>query len=52
MKYMEHSNCVKGGEIKMNPIVSMEMNNGKNIKIELYPEIAPNTVKKFYIISK
>ncbi|EJP6473099.1 peptidylprolyl isomerase [Clostridium botulinum] len=31
----------------MNPIVSMEMNNGKNIKIELYPEIAPNTVKNF-----
>lgn len=46
MKYMEHNNCLKG-EIKMNPIVSIEMNNNKNIKIELYPDIAPNTVKNF-----
>ncbi|MBZ1329099.1 peptidylprolyl isomerase [Clostridium botulinum] len=31
----------------MNPIVSITMNNNKNIKIELYPDIAPNTVKNF-----
>ncbi|MEX2104252.1 MAG: peptidylprolyl isomerase [Bacilli bacterium] len=30
-----------------NPIVTMEMENGKNMKIELYPEIAPNTVSNF-----
>ena len=30
-----------------NPIVKIEMENGKTIKIELYPEIAPNTVKNF-----
>lgn len=30
-----------------NPIVSMEMENGDLIKIELYPEIAPNTVNNF-----
>lgn len=30
-----------------NPIVTIEMENGKNIKIELYPETAPNTVKNF-----
>lgn len=30
-----------------NPIVTMEMENGNLIKIELYPEIAPNTVKNF-----
>ena len=30
-----------------NPIVTIEMENGKEIKIELYPNIAPNTVKNF-----
>lgn len=32
---------------KSNPIVTIEMKNGKSIKIELYPEIAPNTVNNF-----
>lgn len=31
----------------MNPIVTFEMENGDIIKAELYPEIAPNTVKNF-----
>ena len=30
-----------------NPIVTIKMNNGKTIKAELYPEIAPNTVNNF-----
>ncbi len=30
-----------------NPIVTIEMENGNTIKAELYPEIAPNTVKNF-----
>lgn len=30
-----------------NPIVTIEMENGSIIKIELYPEIAPNTVRNF-----
>ncbi len=30
-----------------NPIVTIEMNNSKIIKAELYPEIAPNTVNNF-----
>lgn len=30
-----------------NPIVTFEMADGKVIKAELYPEIAPNTVKNF-----
>lgn len=30
-----------------NPIVTFELENGKVIKAELYPEIAPNTVKNF-----
>ncbi|WP_032123517.1 peptidylprolyl isomerase [Clostridium amazonitimonense] len=31
----------------MNPIVTIELNNGEIIKIELFPEIAPNTVRNF-----
>ncbi len=30
-----------------NPIVTFEMENGNIFKAELYPEIAPNTVKNF-----
>lgn len=30
-----------------NPIVTIEMENGNIIKAELYPNIAPNTVKNF-----
>jgi len=30
-----------------NPIVTIEMQNGDTIKVELYPEIAPNTVRNF-----
>ncbi|MGB8455254.1 MAG: peptidylprolyl isomerase [Anaerocolumna sp.] len=30
-----------------NPIVTIDMENGDVIKIELYPDIAPNTVKNF-----
>lgn len=38
---------------KQNPIVTFEMADGKVIKAELYPEIAPNTVKNFVsLVSK
>ena len=30
-----------------NPIATIAMENGKQIKVELYPEIAPNTVNNF-----
>lgn len=30
-----------------NPIVTIEMENGDIMKAELYPEIAPNTLKNF-----
>ena len=30
-----------------NPIVTIEMENGKVMKAELYPEVAPNSVKNF-----
>jgi peptidyl-prolyl cis-trans isomerase B (cyclophilin B) len=31
----------------MNPVVTIKMNDGGTIKIELYPEVAPNTVNNF-----
>ncbi|HEY8908950.1 MAG TPA: peptidylprolyl isomerase [Desulfosporosinus sp.] len=34
-------------DIQKNPIVAIEMENGATIKIELYPAIAPETVKNF-----
>ena len=35
------------------PVVTIEMNNGKKIEIELYPEVAPNTVANFVsLVSK
>lgn len=30
-----------------NPVVTFEMENGDIIKVELYPDVAPNTVKNF-----
>ena len=36
----------------MNPIVTIEMENGDLIKAELYPEIAPNTVNNFISLVK
>lgn len=35
-----------------NPIVTIHMENGNEIKIELYPEIAPNTVRNFVHLSE
>ena len=35
-----------------NPVVTFEMANGKRIKAELYPEIAPNTVNNFISLVK
>ncbi|MEG2891891.1 MAG: peptidylprolyl isomerase [Clostridium sp.] len=35
-----------------NPIVTIQMENGGIIKAELYPEIAPNTVKNFISLIK
>ena len=35
-----------------NPVVTIEMENGKTIKAELYPEIAPNTVNNFISLVK
>ncbi len=35
-----------------NPIVTFTLNNGKQIRAELYPEIAPNTVNNFISLVK
>ena len=35
-----------------NPIATINMENGKSITIELYPEIAPNTVNNFISLIK
>ncbi len=35
-----------------NPVVTIEMENGKVMKAELYPEIAPNTVANFISLVK
>ena len=34
-------------ETDKNPVATIEMDDGKVIKLELYPEIAPNTVRNF-----
>lgn len=41
------SESTQNSDQTKNPIVTIEMENGNIIKIELYPEIAPETVKNF-----
>lgn len=38
--------------MSQNPIVTFEMESGNSIKVELYPEIAPNTVNNFISLIK
>ena len=35
-----------------NPVVTIEMESGNQIKVELYPEVAPNTVNNFISLIK
>lgn len=35
-----------------NPIVTIEMENGNIIKVELYPDVAPNTAKNFISLAQ
>ncbi len=37
---------------KKNPVVTIEMTDGKKIKIELYPKVAPSTVNNFISLVK
>lgn len=34
-----------------NPVATLQMENGKTIKIELYPDMAPNTVNNFIALA-
>ena len=47
----ESNNSAGSGEDK-HPIVTIEMSNDKMIKLELYPEIAPNTVNNFIALAQ
>ncbi len=38
--------------VEQNPIVTIEMENGNQIKVELYPQVAPNTVNNFISLVK
>ncbi len=38
--------------MKKNPVVTITMESGSQIKIELYPDVAPNTVKNFISLVK
>lgn len=42
----ESSENLEGGS-EMNPVVTIEMDDGQKIVVELYPEYAPNTVASF-----
>lgn len=43
---------MKRKKMSKNPITTITMENGKSITIELYPEIAPNTVNNFISLIK
>lgn len=38
--------------MSQNPVVTFEMESGNKIKVELYPDIAPNTVNNFISLVK
>lgn len=38
--------------MKKNPIMTITMENGNQIKVELYPDVAPNTVNNFISLVK
>lgn len=43
----------RDGLMSKNPVATITMQNGGTIKVELYPENAPNTVNNFiYLIKK
>ncbi|GKU83022.1 peptidylprolyl isomerase [Niallia sp. NCCP-28] len=46
-KSSDSSNVDYADKIKENPLVTIEMNDGEKIEIELYPKVAPNTVSNF-----
>lgn len=51
VKTQKKATTEKGAKDK-NPMVTIVMEDGSNIKIELYPDIAPNTVRNFVSLVK
>lgn len=49
---IKNKNQEKSEAMIKNPVVTIQMADGGLIKIELYPEIAPNTVNNFISLSK
>lgn len=43
----QQEGSIEGQEEGSNPIVTIEMESGDVMKVELYPEVAPNTVNNF-----
>ena len=43
----EENKLKEDDKVDQNPIVTIEMENGGIIKAELYPKVAPNTVRNF-----
>lgn len=41
----------KGDKYFMKPMITITMTNGKTMKAELYPEVAPNTVNNFLTLA-
>ncbi|MFZ5648749.1 MAG: peptidylprolyl isomerase [Bacillota bacterium] len=38
--------------LSKNPVVTIEMENGNTIKVEMYPDVAPNTVRNFISLAR
>ncbi len=54
MPYNKRDNLVTPERVKImkNPVVTMKINGEDTIRIELYPEVAPNTVNNFISLVK
>lgn len=49
---LEEKNDEEESKMKKNPVVTMKIKDYGTVKIELYPDIAPNTVKNFISLVK
>jgi peptidyl-prolyl cis-trans isomerase B (cyclophilin B) len=47
-----HKTSQYPSDVKENPVVTITMENGKKIVVELYPKVAPNTVANFVSLVK
>lgn len=49
---VDYNDTNRYASVKQNPVVTMEMENGGKVMIELYPQIAPTTVENFISLVK